>query len=323
MGGLAELMTIKDVFGSLNNPVLVIDSQKNIVYSNEFLEELLGKSLIGEKCFRIFECDKEKCLGLFTKGKYLRDVGKTISSTMFLFDVYPFKSNGETLNLVVGRRVETRDLAWKTRQIIHDIRKFMHSMISIVSVFEKNLSGEGISQGIFKEGIFSIKDSIMSMNSLLERLALSPLNAPATDRLNVKAFFERIYGDFRQVFESKGIKLILENNIAENLEVSISHIKLLRVMTNILHNAFKFTPSGKEVFLRISSSNRVLIVSLTNPYEPTATKCRGDPTLPWVGDGKGEGLGLYIVKELIEGIGGRVEVKTGEEEFSVVLRIPI
>jgi PAS domain S-box-containing protein len=105
--------------------------------------------------------------------------------------------------------------------------------------------------------------------------------------------------------------------------------RLAQVLTNLIENALKYSPprSSVDVTLRGESDEVMLCVHNEGPAIPAGLLPRifeplqrgeaaFDPT------GRSVGLGLYIVKHLVEAHGGRVEVRSSDGEgtdFSVWL----
>ena len=90
--------------------------------------------------------------------------------------------------------------------------------------------------------------------------------------------------------------------------------RLDQVLTNLLSNALKYSPAGGEIRLRIGTSDRRAIIAVSdqglgippeeqkNLFQPFA---RGGAAHGRIG---GTGLGLYIVRQIVEGHGGTIVV---------------
>jgi signal transduction histidine kinase len=100
--------------------------------------------------------------------------------------------------------------------------------------------------------------------------------------------------------------------------------RLLQVMANLLSNAVKFSPRGSEVRLAASRrEGRVAVeVSDRGPGIPEEfrgrlfeqfTQLDSSPTRP----SGGSGLGLSIVKGMMDGMGGEIEVDSRLGEGTV------
>jgi signal transduction histidine kinase len=107
--------------------------------------------------------------------------------------------------------------------------------------------------------------------------------------------------------------------------------QMLRVLTNLLDNAVRFSPRGGTVVLRASPGeepDRVeLAVSDEGPGIGIADTdriferfYRGDPAR----SGSGKGLGLAIARHIVEGHGGRIWVdRTVRRGATIRLTLPI
>jgi signal transduction histidine kinase len=116
--------------------------------------------------------------------------------------------------------------------------------------------------------------------------------------------------------ESRRRRLTLEIHLQEELPfIEGDPAALERVFANLLHNGLKFTPEQGRV--AIASAQRdgevIATVSDTGPGIATAEI----PMLfekYWQAEDtkqqQGTGLGLYIVKTLVEAHGGRIEVES-------------
>ena len=122
----------------------------------------------------------------------------------------------------------------------------------------------------------------------------------------------------------------LDKNIKINFSRPTAKIKLIsdgvvlkEIFSNLLSNAIKYTPSGGGVIISIKTSGSRIIVSTKDsgvgiPIESQAnvfTKFfRADNVIKQ--ETSGTGLGLYLVKGLVEELGGEVWFKSNVKEGS-------
>lgn len=140
-----------------------------------------------------------------------------------------------------------------------------------------------------------------------------------------------IIGSFKSWAEKKQLMLIPELSQNEHAYY-FDHAKIETIMYNLLSNAIKFTPEGgKVIFSGVIASENLLIVKVTDTgigieydmqprifdrfYQFDSTLTREFP---------GTGLGLAVVKEFTELLGGSVEVSSiPHKGTSFTVQIPI
>jgi signal transduction histidine kinase len=97
--------------------------------------------------------------------------------------------------------------------------------------------------------------------------------------------------------------------------------RVLQIISNLLTNAFRWTPDGGRVDLGLSSANgsvSVVVVDTGPGIRPEERErifrpfFSGDQS----GDGSGTGLGLAIARELAQALGGRIQLDTKPGEGS-------
>jgi len=108
--------------------------------------------------------------------------------------------------------------------------------------------------------------------------------------------------------------LVLDADLAEDLPAVLTDgLMLERIFTNLVFNALKFTPRGGRVILSSSARGDRVVASVSDsgagiaPEELEKIFDKG-----WQGStraaGEGTGLGLYIVKILVDALDGRIDV---------------
>jgi signal transduction histidine kinase len=131
---------------------------------------------------------------------------------------------------------------------------------------------------------------------------------------------------YSDVAEDKGIRL--ESQGAPGLCVSADRNRMRQVVANLLDNAIKYTPAGGRVEVRtaLDGADAVLTVTDTGPGIPAGELPRIWERL-YRGDAsrseRGLGLGLSLVKAIVEAHGGRVEATSAPGQGSAfVVRLP-
>lgn len=125
---------------------------------------------------------------------------------------------------------------------------------------------------------------------------------------------------FESEWERKNIEIDI--NIEEDVYINTDPEMLILVWTNLFSNALKFTPDGGNVSVRLKKDGNYVSVSVSD------TGCGMDQkTMEHIfekfyqGDTshsvKGNGLGLALVKRVIDIIGGEITVESTPNEGSV------
>jgi len=125
------------------------------------------------------------------------------------------------------------------------------------------------------------------------------------------------------VAETKRITLAVES--IDSPKVKVDPERMLRVLTNLIDNATKFTPVGGAITIRTERRDAEVLITVRDTGPGIATD-----HLPHVFDrywkGRpasqvGTGLGLYIAKGIVAAHGGRIwaESSTGGARLSFTL----
>ncbi len=199
--------------------------------------------------------------------------------------------------------------------ISHDLRNPLAAIrLSAEALHERAQAAGDAKQARFAYLIDSSAARMMVMiNQILDftrlRARSVPLDRKPTDLLKVVT---RALDELRPMAEEKRIRMDLA---AEGHAFTVlgDEGSLVRVVVNLLGNALHFTPSGGAVRARLAEHPDRLELDL----EDTGVGIPAD-ALPWIfepyrqahGPQKGTGLGLAVVKGLVEAHGGTVGVRS-------------
>lgn len=146
------------------------------------------------------------------------------------------------------------------------------------------------------------------------------------EKTDVLALLQRVMDNFRLIAEEKNINYQLETN-REAIETWIDQDKFEKIIFNLLSNAFKYTPDNKSITVIAYVESDRLIVSIKDEgigidlqkqqtlFQRFETLVKFNILQP------SSGIGLSLVKELIELHCGNIEVKSqpgAGSEFTVI-----
>ena len=139
---------------------------------------------------------------------------------------------------------------------------------------------------------------------------------------DVSKYLRYILESFHSLAESKGVQLSFQAS-NEPLILDYDAEKMQRILSNLLTNALKFTPNEGTVTLELNAQPES-----TPPFYQFEVRDTGvgipESKLPYIFDrfyqvgetsassGEGTGIGLALVKELVELLQGRIEVESEE-----------
>jgi signal transduction histidine kinase len=87
--------------------------------------------------------------------------------------------------------------------------------------------------------------------------------------------------------------------------------RVLQIITNLLANAFRWTPNGGRVELELGADNGRVQVAVEDTGPGIKAEERDRIFRPfWTHDGMGTGLGLAIARELALALGGEIQLDT-------------
>ncbi len=274
--------------------------------------------------------------------------------------VKPLKRINEATKHYAGgdfsARINTADVYKELSQLVDSVNKMADSLAVLEesrSSFIANVSHElktpmtiisGFVDGIL-DGTISESDrnqylSIVSDEvKRLSRLVVAMLNMSKIEAgkltLNTSQFsmgdifFKTLLG-FEKLIEDKNISVVGLNEF-EHVSVVADETLINQIVYNLIDNAVKFTPENGTITLKLYSEKKEAVFSVkntgsgisANEYELIfdrfykVDKSRGL-------DVKSFGMGLYIVKSIIELHEGTITLNTEPEKYTeFIVRIPL
>ena len=201
---------------------------------------------------------------------------------------------------------------------IANISHEMKTPLAIIMTYAKTLSNDDLTEAEKAEYIKSLKETCVRLNNLvtnilkLNKLENNKLQLDIS-RFNISDLLANQILEFEQMMDTKNINL--ECDIEDDLYICSEKSYLEIIFSNLISNAIKF--SNNEGTIKIS-------LHLINEYYVITIEDNGCGMDKYTGahifdkfyqgetshSKEGNGLGLALVKKVIDSIGGTIEVSS-------------
>lgn len=139
----------------------------------------------------------------------------------------------------------------------------------------------------------------------------------------------RALAEFYEALAEEGGMRIEVCEEAAGVAVQGDRLMLRRAVSNLLSNALRHTPTGGTITISIGRDGNEAVLAVSNPGEPIPAEeqSRIFERFHRAGAdrrdrGEGAGLGLAIVRSIVEAHGGRIAVASDAAETRFTLRLP-
>lgn len=217
--------------------------------------------------------------------------------------------------------------------LTHDIKNPLTVILGHADLLLEEAKEQGVEDKEREDSLLWMKSSALTVLSLVENyLDLSRLEEGQRTLAQVPVRLNELLGRVRQQYkaEAQQRRIALELDLQKELPVIAGDsLALERVFANLISNALKFTPAGGIITISSASHQGEAVTTVADNGPGIAPE-----ELPFIfdkyrrtasaGQRKGTGLGLFIVKTLVEAHSGRVEVQSALGQgtcFSVFLPI--
>jgi signal transduction histidine kinase len=129
------------------------------------------------------------------------------------------------------------------------------------------------------------------------------------EEVDMERLAERAYGAFAE--EARRRAIDYQRDIRAHPVIVTDGDRVLQIISNLLSNAFRWTPEGGRISLELGAENGTVSVSISDTGPGITAEERDRIFRPfWSRDGGGTGLGLAIARELAVALGGSIELRS-------------
>ncbi|MBZ4644023.1 MAG: multi-sensor signal transduction histidine kinase [Deferribacteraceae bacterium] len=349
----SEIQRQKDLFAtvinSLREGILVVDSNGNVLLSNSFIKWIFKE--IGHiddlKAFvkDDFKGDFQDKVDTLLKDKMISKVYGNIQikdiegSEKDLFyaghpikypesdkSFYVFVFRDETEKNIIVSRLATMERSESVGQIIggiaHDFKNFLAAIYNYLAIYNMEFKLES-EQKEYINNIFRVLEKARYLSE--ELLGITKGRKKGDDVSSIKRVSDEV-----ALFVFSGTEVVFENKVGDEIwDVLIDSNQLSQILHNIFLNAAQFIQGSGRV--EISAENTE--VNDNNSLKPgkyvkikisdTGTGIDNDKLEKifepyFTTKEKGTGLGLYIIKSIIEKAGGSINISSEKGVGTVV-----
>ncbi|HEX3055838.1 MAG TPA: HAMP domain-containing sensor histidine kinase [Gaiellaceae bacterium] len=195
--------------------------------------------------------------------------------------------------------------------VSHELRTPLTAIRGHVSALREGVIDDPEAYG---SSLAVIEEEAIRLERLVgDVLDLAKLNAHRftvlEEEVDMRALCERAYAAFGEVARQRSIDYRREFDVRPVIVTDGDRV--LQIISNLLSNAFRWTPQGGRVSLALGAENGAVSVVVSDSGPGISPEERERIFRPfWSRDGGGTGLGLAIARELAFALGGRIDLRS-------------
>lgn len=220
--------------------------------------------------------------------------------------------------------------------ISHELRTPLNIILSSVQLIDLYLDSEtAIDKNKFKKKLYLQKQNCYRLLRLVNNLIdITKIDAGHFTmkfrRYNIVELVESITMSIGPYMDNKGIQLIFDTEVEER-EIFCDLDAIERIMLNLLSNAVKFTPTGGIVHVKLDDMGDYIKIAIKDTgigiqrdmLDKVFERFRQGNNL-LTGRNEGSGIGLNLVKHLVEKHKGRIYVRSEYNKGSeFIVELPV
>jgi len=206
----------------------------------------------------------------------------------------------------------------------HDLRSPIISILGLANIMELMLEAKKVDLkemlSLTKVIKLSCSDALDFTNDILEMSNIeSKSDGLKLEQVSMNEFITRYINTHRLIPLKKAIKVQFVSEVAEDDLLSINKTKVTRVFDNLLSNAVKFSHRGSIIEIKLEKNTTSLVVyfsdhgiGMSEDMLQSIFIKFGKSRRQGLSGEKSHGLGMSIVKQIMELHGGSLSVKSQE-----------
>jgi PAS domain S-box-containing protein len=252
---------------------------------------------------------------ILAKGKPIRNaLGQIISWAGIHFDITERKKIQEQLQKQNSHLVRINEVLSDFVQIAgHDLRSPIANLISISDLISRQPDTDK------KTELFNMLKPVIKRLQLTVEGLLEMVTLQVEEQVNAEVIkFYEVWKEVQEVLsaEIKNFKGEIEIDFGDSPEIKYVKIHLISILRNLVSNAIKYSADAENPHVKIFTTREkgyVLLLVRDNGMGMDLKKVKKNlfkPFRRFTTKAEGTGMGLYIVKNIIEKNGGKIHIES-------------
>jgi signal transduction histidine kinase len=219
------------------------------------------------------------------------------------------------------------------RNVVHDLKNPIGNVKQLAEYLIPGTELTTEDKNDFMQLILESADASLGLitklldNSAIEHSGDIPINF---ESFNINEEINKIIKFYTIQTVNKSLTLKFDNSLEKNT-VKTDRETLMRIFDNLISNAIKFSPSDKNIWVKLSGDNMFLKIEIKDEgpgfseedKKKLFTQFSKLSARPTAGE-HSTGLGLSIVKKLVDSLNGTIEcISEKGKGANMVVRVPI
>ena len=263
---------------------------------------------------------KNKDMSMYIALYYIESVNKYL---VYIKDTNKYFKNENMLKEELSKsNEELRNKELFVANLSHEIKTPINIIIAMIYFLKSTKLDEVQNEYINRlEGASDILTELVN-NILNVTKSDKVTNAVNTkEKFVLKNLMEKVYNIFKDEIEKKKIQMSIESNFNLDIEIYEDKTRLEQVFINLLSNSVKYTDKGYIELEAYKMNETVHSYQIRFCVKDTGIGIKKEDTIkifkefeqtsdPTIKEKEGFGLGLPLVKKIIESMGGKIWVES-------------
>ncbi len=339
------------VFQSIGDGLVVTDKEGKIILANKAFEDLLGwrqKEVFGRRLIKVVPCQDERGLVVPDEKRIislaLKGVKNTTPAVSQISWYFVRKNKTRFPVTIVTTPIYFQNQLFGAVETFHDITKEheidkaktefvslashqLRTPLSIIRWYSEVLL-KNRSENFDKKDLRYLEE-INKSNQRMIDLINALLNVSRIDMgtlaiepkpTNLIDLAENVLKDFAPQISQKKLELI--RDYSKSLPLIDADPQIMRIVfQNLISNAIKYTPDKGEIKLKMGAQKDEMVIEVSDTGYGIPKDQQGGVYQKFFRadnareiDPDGSGLGLYIVKSIVDNAGGKIWFKSEEKK---------